>query len=298
MVLERLGPYRIEGEAAQGGMATILRGVDERTGRVVAIKVPHPGAERHIRREFEILRRLSHPGVVRIVDSGECGRLCIVMEWAEGRSLRRILSDAGRLEPEQAVGIAVALADALAYVHSRGVVHRDLKPENILVDERGQVKILDFGVASGGLFSMSGAPRRATGTPDYISPEQVLAKRGDARSDIYALGVILYEMLTGTVPFPEANALLAMNDRLRSDPVPPRRRNPAIPVELSKAVCRALERDPKRRYGSMRDFAYALGKPQPRRAPESRAHRILSYVALGMIPGSIFALLLYAASHQ
>jgi len=166
------------------------------------------------------------------------------------------------------------------------------------VDERGQVKILDFGVASGGLFSMSGAPRRATGTPDYISPEQVLAKRGDARSDIYALGVILYEMLTGTVPFPEANALLAMNDRLRSDPVPPRRRNPAIPVELSKAVCRALERDPKRRYGSMRDFAYALGKPQPRRAPESRAHRILSYVALGMIPGSIFALLLYAASHQ
>ena len=298
MVLERLGPYRIEGEAAQGGMATILRGVDERTGRVVAIKVPHPGAERHIRREFEILRRLSHPGVVRIVDSGECGRLCIVMEWAEGRSLRRILSDAGRLEPEQAVGIAVALADALAYVHSRGVVHRDLKPENILVDERGQVKILDFGVASGGLFSMSGAPRRATGTPDYISPEQVLGKRGDARSDIYALGVILYEMLTGAVPFPGDNALLAMNDRLRSDPVPPRRRNPAIPVELSKAVCRALERDPKRRYGSMRDFAYALGKPRPRRAPESRAHRILSYVALGMIPGSIFALLLYAASHQ
>jgi len=298
MVLERLGPYRIEGEAAQGGMATILRGVDERTGRVVAIKVPHPGAERHIRREFEILRRLSHPGVVRIVDSGECGRLCIVMEWAEGRSLRRILSDAGRLEPEQAVGIAVALADALAYVHSRGVVHRDLKPENILVDERGQVKILDFGVASGGLFSMSGAPRRATGTPDYISPEQVLGKRGDARSDIYALGVILYEMLTGAVPFPGDNALLAMNDRLRSDPVPPRRRNPAIPVELSKAVCRALERDPKRRYGSMRDFAYALGKPQPRRAPESRAHRILSYLALGMIPGSIFALLLYAASHQ
>ncbi len=296
--LGRLGPYRIEGEVTQGGMATIFRGVHEQTGRAVAIKVPLPGAERHCRRELEILRRLDNPGVVRILDSSECGRLSMVMEWVEGRPLRQILSDAGRLAPEEAVRIALAVSDALAYVHSRGVVHRDLKPENILVDDRGRVKILDFGVASGGAFSMYDAPRQATGTPDYISPEQVLGGRGDARSDIYALGVILYEMLTGTVPFPGANALLVMNDRLRNDPTPPRHINPAVPVELSKAVCRALARDPKRRYGSMRDFACALGAPRRPGVVESRAHRILSYVALGMIPGSIFAMLLYAASHQ
>ena len=297
-MLGRLGPYRIEGEVAQGGMATIFRGVHEQTGQAVAIKVPLPGAERHCRRELEILRRLNDPGVVRVLDSSECGRPCIVMEWVEGRSLRQILSHTGALAPEAAVRIALALSDALAYVHSRGVVHRDLKPENVVVDDRGGVKILDFGVASGGPFSMSDAPRQATGTPDYISPEQVLGGRGDARSDVYALGVILYEMLTGAVPFPGANALLVMNDRLRNDPTPPRKVNPAIPVELSKAVCRALERDPKRRYASMRNFACALGAPERPRPVESRAHRILSYVALGMIPGTIFALLLYAASHQ
>jgi serine/threonine-protein kinase len=294
--LERLGPYRIEGVAAQGGMATLFRAVDEQTGREVAIKVPLPGAERHVRRELEILRRLDHPGVVKVLDSSESGRPCIVMEWAQGRSLRQILSEAGTLAPEEAVRIALAVSDALVYVHSRGVAHRDLKPENIVVDDQGRVELLDFGVASGGAFF--DAPHQATGTPDYISPEQVLGKRGDARSDIYALGVILYEMLTGTVPFSGANALVVMNDRLRNDPVPPRRRNAAIPVELSKAVCRALARDPKRRYASMRDFACALGAPRRPRVVESRAHRVLSYVALGMIPGTIFALLLYAASHQ
>jgi len=295
---DRLGPYRIEGEVAQGGMATVFRAIHEQTGRAVAIKAPQPGAERHFRRELEILRRLNHPGVVKVFDSRECGRPCIVMEWAEGRSLRHILSDAGTLAPEAAVGIALAVCDALEYVHGRGVAHRDLKPENIVVDDRGRIKILDFGVATPGAFFVSDPPRRATGTPDYISPEQVLGKRGDARSDIYALGVMLYEMLTGTVPFSGANALAVMNDRLRNAPAPPRELNPAIPVELEKAVCRALERDPKRRYASVRDFACALGTSRRPRPVESRVRQVLSYVALGMIPGTIFALLAYAASRQ
>jgi eukaryotic-like serine/threonine-protein kinase len=295
---DRLGPYRIEDEVAQGGMATVFRGVHEQTGRAVAIKVPHPGEERHFRRELEILRRLDHPGIVKVLDNRECGRLCMVMEWAEGRSLRRILTDAGALDPEAAVRIVLPVCDALEYIHGRGVAHRDLKPENIVVDAQGRVKVLDFGVATCGAFFMPDAPRQATGTPDYISPEQVLGKRGDARSDIYALGVMLYEMLTGTVPFSGANALAVMNDRLRNAPTPPRELNPAIPAELDKAVCRALERDPKRRYASVRHLAWALGAPRRPQLIESRARRVLSYVALGMIPGTIFALLLYAASRQ
>jgi len=306
----RLGPYRIEGVAARGGMATIFRATHEPTGRTVAVKVPHPEVERdpalvrHFLREFEIGRRLNHPGVVKYLDSGECGRLCIVMEWAEGRSLRQILSDAGRLAPESAVRIAMAVCDALEYVHGRRVAHLDLKPENVVVDDRDRVTIVDFGAATGGAFFMSGKPRQATGTPDYISPEQVLGRRGDARSDIYALGVMLYEMLTETVPFSGSNPLAVMNDRLRNPPTPPRELNPAIPPELEEAVCRALERDPKRRYASVGEFARSLARPRDWRAPRrpapvvSRTRRVLSYVALGMIPGTIFALLLYAASHQ
>jgi serine/threonine-protein kinase len=234
------------------------------------------------------------------------------MEWVDGRLLRKILDEQGKLPPERAVQLALRILDALEYIHSRGVVHRDLKPENVMVDPNDNIKLIDFGIAA------NAKSRRLTfaklsqtmGTPDYISPEQVKGKRGDVRSDLYALGVMLYEMLTGKVPFSGENAFLVMNDRLLNNPLPPREIDPSITPQLQEIIYRALERDPKNRYATARDFASDLQHQEKvgvaerpelhnwkdRRAPRSR--QILFYVGLALIPVVIFALLLYVARHS
>jgi serine/threonine-protein kinase len=308
--------YRITSEVATGGMATVFRAIDVRSGREVALKVPHVQAEsdpvffERFHREIEIGRRLDHPGVIKVLDSGNNSRLYMATEWAEGRPLRTILSEEGQLPFDRAVRIALNICSALEHAHSRGVAHRDLKPENILVDYQDRIKIIDFGIAS-----MAGS-RRLTfgklselmGSPDYISPEQVRGKRGDARSDIYSLGIILYEMLTGMVPFNGSNAFAIMNDRVLNAPIPPRHRNPAVTPQLQEILYRALERDPRNRYASAREFAGDLSHQDQvgveeraemrdwgrRRSPFKR--RVLSYAAIGLIP-VVLCLLLLVARH-
>ncbi len=309
--------YRIEGVVARSGMASIFRGTDLRTGQPVAIKVPHPEMEsdpvffERFHREEEIGKRLDHPGVMKVLTEEDRSDLYMVMEWVEGRLLRQILNDQHKLPQDRAVKIALGICRALDYIHSQGVVHRDLKPENIMVDAEDNIKIIDFGIAgSTGARRITFAKLSDTlGTPDYISPEQVNGKRGDARSDIYALGVMLYEMLTGKVPFSGANAFLIMNDRLLNNPVPPREIDPEISPQLQEIIYRALERDPRNRYASAREFAHDLEDPQQvgvaerpelrdwrrRRSPWVR--RVLIYVALALVPVIIFALLLYVARH-
>jgi serine/threonine protein kinase len=312
---DQLDQYRIENLVARSGMASIFRATDMRTGRQVAIKIPHPEMEAdpvlfdRFKREADIGQTLDHPGVMKVLADGDRSRIYMVMEWVEGRLLRKALGEAGKFPPERAIKIAVAVADTLDYIHRNGVVHRDLKPENIMIDGEDRIKLIDFGIAG-----QVGAKRltfakltQVAGTPDYISPEQVKGKRGDGRSDIYALGVMLYEMLTGKTPFPGANPFAIMNERLLNHPIPPREVNPEISQELQEAIYRALEREPQNRYSTANEFAWdlehldqvgvadraELREWKRRRTPWLR--RLLFYVCMALIPIVIFGLLLLVA---
>jgi serine/threonine-protein kinase len=314
---EKLDGYKVERLVARSGMASIFQGTDLRTGQTVAIKIPHPEMEsdpvlfERFKREEEIGRKLDHPGIMKVFANDARSDLYMVMEWAPGRLLRNILSEQGKLPPDRAIDITVQICKALEYIHSKGVIHRDLKPENIMVDDDDQIKIIDFGIAG------DSASRRITftkltdamGTPDYISPEQVKGERGDGRSDVYAVGVMLYEMLTGKVPFTGNNAFVIMNDRLLNDPIPPRVANPEISEQLQEVLYRALERDQRNRYQAAREFANDLehleevgveDRPELRSWKRRRspwARRAALYVALFLLPIIIFALLLYVARH-
>jgi len=314
---DQLDHYRIEALVARSGMASIFRATDLRDGRPVAIKVPHPEMEsdpvffERFEREQEIGAKLDHSGVMKVFTDGERSQVYMVMEWVDGRLLRQIMNEQRKFPIDRAIRIALVICDALDYIHSKGVVHRDLKPENIMVDAQNRIKLIDFGIAANvGSRRITFAKLSQTmGTPDYISPEQVRGKRGDARSDLYALGVMLYEMLTGKVPFTGANAFLIMNDRLLNNPVPPREIDSAISPQLQEIIYRALEREPRNRYASAREFARDLQHPEQvgvserpelhdwkrRRTPWGR--RILFYLLLALIPIVIFGLLLLLARH-
>jgi serine/threonine protein kinase len=310
-----LDHYQLDAEIARSGMATLYRATDLRNGQKVAVKVPHPELENdpvlveRFRREQEIGQELDHPGVVKTFADEERSRLYMVLEWVEGRLLREVLNEQRRLPIERAVTLTLRICDALDTMHKHGVVHRDLKPENIMVGEGDRVTIIDFGIA------MKEDARRIThvglspalGTPDYISPEQVKGARGDQRSDIYAVGVMLYEMLTGQPPFSGPNPLAVMNERVLHDPEPARKLNPAISPQLEEILRRALERDPRHRYATAVEMAWELEHPElvgvegdgqrqkPGGRPRMQARKLLLYVALALVPVALFVLMLVLA---
>jgi serine/threonine-protein kinase len=258
--------YTITGLLAQGGFSQIYK-ADAPDGTQVILKFPEVSllgdlaTYERFRREVSIGQTLSHPAIPKAItfqESGEC--VFLVMEYIEGVPLRTYISDHAPLPLAEALSFAVQLAEAIEYLHANGVYHRDLKPENIIVGPDGRIHILDFGNA------LLEGSRRVTwrwasntfGTPDYMAPEQIQGKRGDSRTDVYALGMIVYEMLTGTLPFQGDNALSVMNQHLTANPIPPRRLQPSIPPGVDAAVLKSIRRDTEERYQSVSAFRYDL----------------------------------------
>lgn len=312
---DRIDHFAIESLTARSGMASIFRALDTRTGQAVAIKVPHPEMEEdttflaRFEREAAIGADLDHPGVMKVLRVENPSHLYMVMEWVEGRELRRVLMDRRKLPSERAVTIAIGVCKALDYIHGHGIVHRDLKPENIMVDEADRAKLIDFGIAGreGARRLTFGSLSQIMGTPDYIAPEQVNGKHGDAQSDIYALGVMVYEMVTGKTPFRGPNPFAVMNDRLVSNPIPPRELDPEISPELQEVIYRALRRDPATRYRSAAEFAWDLEHlDQVECSDRPELHNwdwrkrtlrktVVFYLGLVLIPIVIFGLMLGTA---
>jgi eukaryotic-like serine/threonine-protein kinase len=262
------GRYVVEEHLASGGMATVWRARDEVLARVVAVKIlrlelaTNPEFRERFRREAVASARLNHPAIINVFDTGSDGdSVFIVMELFSSRTLAGVLRDQGPLETAQAVDVVIPVLEALAYAHDHGIVHRDIKPANILVANDGLVKVTDFGIAkavqSWGDLTTTG---NVLGTAQYLSPEQIHGGDVDGRSDLYSLGVVLYEALTGRPPFdaetPVATAML----RLTSDPVPPRDIRPGVPRHLEAAVLRALARRPEDRFTSAGAMRAALDR--------------------------------------
>lgn len=259
------GRYRLEDRLASGGMAQVWQGTDEVLRRRVAVKLLHPHLAadatfvQRFRQEAVAAARLAHPGIVAIYDTcSEDGLEAIVMELVPGRTLRQRLDDREPIDPWQAAGLTAQVADALEAAHRAGLVHRDIKPANVLLAGDGRVKVADFGIAKAVAEADLTQPGTMVGTAKYLAPEQVRGEPVDARTDLYSLGAVLYEMLCGRPPFEgDTDAATALM-RLQKHPLRPRQVRPGVPRALEDIALRALARDPAQRYQSAAELRAAL----------------------------------------
>ena len=259
--------YLIDTKVSRSGMATMYRAFDTKENHSVAMKIPHMQYESDVgffsrfEREADIGRILDHPNILKFYEPDpKQSRPYIVMEFLEGRTLAQVMNEVKPFPIDDALQITARIADALSHMHAKGVVHRDLKPQNIMICKDGSLRIMDFGIARATdmrrLTFVGFTP--AMGTPDYMAPEQVKGKRGDARTDIYSLGAMLYEMVTGALPFEAENPFMVMNARVTGDPKAPRDVNPKVPPEVEELILHAMERDPRKRYQSAKDMKEQL----------------------------------------
>jgi eukaryotic-like serine/threonine-protein kinase len=308
--------YRIEHLLGQGGMGRVYKAYDKELERMIALKVlqpelvSDPNAMQRFKQELLLASRISHKNILRIHDLGEADSVKFIsMAFVEGEDLHHLLRTHGRLPVDRAGKIAEQLCEALDAAHSEGVVHRDLKPQNILMGKNDQVYVVDFGLAKSLEASAAGMTRTGQylGTPRYMAPEQVEAKPADNRTDLYALGLIIFEMLTGEDPFKGESTVQTMYRRVKEKPPNPKDLNPEIPEYLARIILRCMERDPARRYQSARDILADLQAAHaPSRAKTMQislpalerkgwliaggtAAAILLIVALAILRGKVFS---------
>ncbi|HUJ57056.1 MAG TPA: serine/threonine-protein kinase [Kofleriaceae bacterium] len=264
-MLERIGNCRILEEVASGGMAVVYRAIQDPLGRTVAIKALKTSAAQEenvvtrFEREAKSLANLQHENIIHVYDYiSERGAMFIVMEYVQGIDLYDLLEKCGRLPYDVAAIVAMQIARALDYVHYRGIVHRDIKPANVMITRTGGVKVMDFGIARDTSFGDLTEAGTGIGTPAYMSPEQVLGDKLDARSDIFSLGVVLYQMVTGSKPFVEDEKKSAMHKIRLEKHASARTLNPDIPRELSNIIDKCLEKQPRDRWRSAQHVVMAL----------------------------------------
>ncbi|HEV8621463.1 MAG TPA: Stk1 family PASTA domain-containing Ser/Thr kinase [Actinomycetota bacterium] len=248
--------YLVESELGRGGMATVFKGTDTVLGRPVAVKVLSPQYSgdanfvTRFRREAQAAARLNHPNLVSVYDTGtDDGIHFIVMEYVEAKTLADYLAGGGRIMPERSIEIAEAVCDALSVAHAHGIIHRDIKPANVMITSKGDVKVTDFGIAR----VISGADTLAQtaavlGTASYLSPEQAQSQPVDQRSDIYSLGVALYEMVTGRPPFSGDSPVMVASKHVLEQPTPPSKLNADVSPELEAVIMKAMSKNPDNRY--------------------------------------------------
>src|SRR5918994_1530403 len=256
--------YQVINRLGSGGMADVYGAEDTQLGRRVALKLLHrrfaEDAEfvERFRREASSAAGLNHPHVVQVFDRGAWdGTYYIAMELLEGRNLKQVVRDHGALDPALAVDLVVQILKAARFAHRRGIVHRDIKPHNVIVDDEGRAKVTDFGIARAGASDMT-ETGSVMGTAQYLSPEQAQGHPVDARSDLYSIGVVLYEMLTGVVPFDAESPVTVALKQVSEAPVPAIQRNPAIPPSLDAVAMHALRKDPNARFQDADEFIAAL----------------------------------------
>jgi serine/threonine-protein kinase len=262
------GRFVITETVSDGGMAAIFKAKDlANDGRLVALKVPHHNIEIDVelfsrfQREEEMGAGLEHPSILKFTSVKDKSRPYLVMDFLEGETLYHVLKRRRVLPEAEALSITVRLCDALEYLHSRGIIHRDLKPENVMLCGDGSLRLMDFGIALYPQCKRLTFIGFAPGTPHYMAPERVDGKRGDGRTDIYSLGTILYQMLTGVIAFDDEDITAIMNARVTGDAVAPRKINAEISEQAEEIVLHAMQRDPNNRYATAGEMKAELLDP-------------------------------------